>query len=287
MQLTTDNMTEGYLAAVRHVLEDGTDVAPRGKHTREVLGFQLVLTDPTRALAVGTGRKLHPGVAAAEALQLVGGFSDPAAMRQVSPHFEKFLDGGVLHAPYGVRVLPQLQRVVERLRLDPTTRQAVVSIWDPVQDLLVDGSRDYPCTTHLQFMCRERFFDAGGEGPEIELALDCHVSMRANDAWHGFPYDVFQFAFLQCTLANVLGVGYGRYFHHATSFHLYDKQLDAAAALAPQPHVSRQTFGIAATSVAEAVVRARALFYGQAGGLDEGEVYLGNAMRKAGVTGSW
>jgi thymidylate synthase len=220
-------------------------------------------------------------VAAAEALQLVGGFSDPRAMVQVSPHFEKFLDGGVLHAPYGPRVLPQLRRVVERLTADPSSRQAVVSIWDPVQDLLVDGSRDYPCTTHLQFMIRDG-------------ALDLHTSMRANDAWHGHPYDVFQFTFLQQTLAGVLRVQVGRYFHHATSFHLYAPQLEQAAAV-QVGDVSTEAFTgvLSGTSdnpiqrLQTAVDRARELFYGQVEPYTLTEARLHQALRQRGVEGSW
>lgn len=275
-ELIVEDMRHGYVEALRLVLDRGKKVAPRGLETREVLGFQMVLTDPRRALAVGCGRKLHPGVAAAEALQLVGGFSDPAAMVKVSPHFAKYLDGGVLHAPYGPRVMPQMQRVVERLTADPSSRQAVVSIWDPVQDLLFDGSRDYPCTTHLQFMVRDS-------------CVDLHVSMRANDAWHGFPYDVFQFAFLQCTLANVLGYPPGRYYHHATSFHLYEPQLEAADELFIQDVPDRFIDGVVRPlgGWRTTVDRARGLFYGEAKPADAGELYLSDALRKAGVTGSW
>lgn len=282
MTIVVDNMQDGYLRAIDTVLKHGQVVAPRGLATREVLGFQMLLTDPTMCFANGVGRKLSPAVAAAEALQLVGGFSDPAAMLKVSPHFEKFLDGGVLHAPYGPRVMPHLQRVVQRLTADPFTRQAVISIWDPVQDLHVDGSRDYPCTTHLQFM--------GRHNERGQVALDLHVSMRANDAWHGFPYDVFQFAFLQLSLASVLDMPVGRYFHHATSFHLYEAQLEQAVDLYREDVAPRAFTGAWGWSISTMQTRARSLFYGTLPAdqpMTAGEAFLYYALRTRGVTGQW
>lgn len=278
--LTVHDMRDGYLSAIAMVLSHGETVAPRGLETKEILGFHMELLDPTKALAVGVGRRLHAGVAAAEALQLVGGFSDPAAMLQISPHFEKFLDGGVLHAPYGPRILGQMPLAIERLKRDPSTRQAVVTMWDPVQDLLVEGSRDLPCTTHLQFMIRNG-------------ALDLHCSMRANDAWHGFPYDVFQFTFLQCTVAKFLRINIGTYYHSATSFHLYQPQYEAAEALDFEMSAGERIItGIeppiqAKTPWSRVVADARGLFYGTYVPVNDGEKYLSAALRKSGVTGSW
>lgn len=276
-----DDFRHGYLEGLRMILDDGAEVAPRGLNTLEVLNYNLVLQDPTRCLASGVGRKLHLGVAAGEALQLVGGFTDARAMCQISPHFARFMDGGEFHAPYGPRVLPQLQRVVERIVLDRDTRQAVIQVWDPARDLYVDGFRDYPCTTQLQLMVR------GGR-------LDLHVSMRANDAWHGHPYDVFQFCQLQCSLANVLDVEPGTYYHHATSFHLYEPQWDAVDAMSfDVDHVPVRYDGVWARHDVGAMTEwARRLFYGTVDPLEEpylheGEKRLFDALRRAGVEGRY
>lgn len=268
-----DDMGEEYGSILEAVIKNGDEVAPRGMKTKEILGMTLELRDPTRSLAIGCGRKLHAGVAAAEALQLVGGFSDPDAMRQVSPHFSVFQDGGVFHAPYGVRVAPQMPQALLRLRQDQSTRQAVISVWDPIQDLWTSRTRDYPCTTHLQFMLRKG-------------RLDLHVSMRANDAWRGFPYDVFQFSQLQCSLAQVLEREVGTYFHHATSFHLYEQNWNLDALYPGQAPIINGVWGSTWDHVQD---RARGLFYGttEPQPTDEGEARMFNALRKAGVTGSW
>jgi thymidylate synthase len=269
----TKDLAEDYCTILKHILDCGDEVAPRGKMTKELLSFTLELTDPTRALVRGTERKIHVGLAAAEALQLVGGFSDPRAMWQVSPHLDAFLDGGVFHAPYGPRVATQIPEAIEWLRRDPSTRKAHVAFWDPQQDLWCHDTRDHPCTTHAQFMIRDG-------------ALNMHVGMRANDAWRGFPYDVFQFCQLQLAIAASLGLEPGTYYHHATSFHLYEDDWDRASVIqsSSQPPITGMWGG---DRWPHTQSRARGLFYGTNSPINDGETLMYNALRKAGVTGSW
>ncbi len=271
----TNDLAKDYKSLLTEVVKWGDEVSPRGKKTKELLNFHLTLTDPTRALVRGCNRKISVPVAAAEALQLVGGFSDPASMLQVSPHFSVFLDGGVFHAPYGPRIAPQMPKVLGRLGRDPDTRQAHVAVWDVVQDLYTDNTRDYPCTTALQFMIR-------GD------KLDLHVHMRANDAWRGFPYDVFQFTQLQLAAANFLCREPGNYYHNATSFHLYEDNWEMVDGL-----TSSYQPALSGVDAFDAVIwgdvqdRERQLFYGSANYPVGGEEVMTNALRRRGVEGAW
>jgi thymidylate synthase len=106
----------------------------------------------------------------------------------------------------------QLPRAVERLKLDPDSRQAVVSIWDPLYDM--QDTRDLPCTLNFNFRIRND-------------KLNMSTTMRSNDVWLGAAYDVFMFTQLQCTVANALGVEVGTYTHHAYSFHIYERNVEA------------------------------------------------------------
>ncbi len=281
----SNDLAEDYWMILRDVLNNGAAVAPRGKQTVELLSFTLELTDPTRALVRGTERKVHVGLAAAEALQLIGGFSDPAAMLKVSKHFELFMDGGVFHAPYGPRIATQLPEAIAWLRRDPDSRKAYVATWDPMIDLWDTDTRDHPCTTSIQFMIRDG-------------ALNAHVNMRANDAWRGFPYDVFQFCQLQLAVAACLGVPAGTYFHHATSFHLYEENWDDVSRLQSSSQIPiegltdnitfpyRTDFHFTWRFFQE---RARQLFYGHIDdfSLNDSEQLMTHALSAAGVEGSW
>lgn len=278
----SNDLAEDYHLILRQVLETGHDVAPRGKQTREVLAFTLELTDPTRALVRGTERKIAPAVAAAEAMQLIGGFSDPRAMMSVSPHFSDFLDGGVFHAPYGPRIATQVPEALDWLRRDPDSRKAHISVWQPQQDLWTHDTRDHPCTTHLQFMIRDG-------------KVDLHVGMRANDAWRGFPYDVFQFCQLQLAACACLCIPPGTYYHHATSFHLYEENWEDVGRLmsCSQAPIDGLLTDIVFHPLDWGSIqqRARNIFYGQVDYPDErlndGELLMYKALRARDVRGEW
>lgn len=168
------------------------------------------------ALPIGTGRKLSKAVAAAEAIQLIGGFSSPSLLTKASPNFHQFAEqDGSFHGAYGNRIRHQALNVVTKLREDPDSRQAIITLWDPVLDN-VPGKKDYPCTVALQF-------SVAADG-----ALDMTTFMRSNDVWRGLPYDMFQFTQLQMSIANALTLSYGSYTHIAASLHLYEENVDAA-----------------------------------------------------------
>lgn len=206
----------GYREVVEHVRDAGQWVAPRGKPTWDVGPTLIVIDEPTDSLAVGVGRRLSTSIAAVEAAMLVGGFCDEALVARVAPQLMRYADDTVitgdtvkrLHGAYGRRVREQLGHAIQKLRTDPHTRQAVITLWDPWLDNL-PGMRDYPCTVALQLIRRRD-------------RLDLHVTMRSSDVWRGLPYDVFQFSQLQLTAARLLGVDVGTYYHMAWSLHLYE-----------------------------------------------------------------
>jgi thymidylate synthase len=206
-------LRDSYEQIARDVVEYGDRTSPRGQATYEVQGATIVLYDPAESLPVGINRGLNLGIAAAEALQLIGGVSYPELMVKVAGNFAQFRDDGTFHGAYGPRVRPQLSPVVERLRHDRSSRQAIVVLWDPLHDLMVDDSKDYPCTIALQFVIR------GGE-------LHMHTFMRSNDVWWGLPYDMFQFTQLQFTVAHALAIPVGWYWHHVNSLHVYERNLE-------------------------------------------------------------
>jgi thymidylate synthase len=233
MHLHLKDLRTGYVELCQAVLAEGKLSSPRGQRTVEVIGCVLTVDDPRAVLPKGVGRKVAPRLAALEALQLIGGYSDVGQAKAVSKALEAHEDMGRFHGAYGPRVLPQLEAAVHRLTEDPESRRAVINVWDPLQDLFVNqGIRNYPCTTQLQFFVRDG-------------ALTLYVTMRANDAWRGLAYDAFTFAQLQLTVARCLGVEPGPYVHHATSMHLYEDDWDKVAGLrAPEVEPEREVDGI-------------------------------------------
>jgi thymidylate synthase len=113
----------------------------------------------------------------------------------------------------------QLDVVRRRLGRDPASRRAVIQLYDPGRDS--GAHKDVPCTLNHRFYVRDG-------------RLDMHTTMRSQDLWLGFCYDIFANTVLHELMAGWLGVDLGAYHHHVDSLHLYAEHIDAAGAL-PDP----------------------------------------------------
>lgn len=228
MQVRGFSHAEAWLRALGEVAANGRRVSPRGMGTREIPWVQIEVSDPmTFPLAV-SGREFRDVIGLLEGLQLVGEFSVPELLGDRVRKFRDFQDGGIMWGAYGARTHGQLGNVVELLKRDPDSRQAVMSFFDASRDLGRD-KRDIPCTISAQFLLRE--MRVGPEGDDRDLRLDLGISMRSNDLWLGTPYDMIQFSILQASVAQALGVRVGRYIHRVGSLHLYDRDAEKAEGL--------------------------------------------------------
>lgn len=218
-----NDLVNDYVTLVKRVRDTGRRVKVRDQETRELTAITLIFPDILNPLLpIGVGRGVNTKLAAVEALQLISGNYYHDLVMAAAPTFEDVLvdvnDAG--YGAYGPRTAEQMANCVAILRADPLTRQAVVSIWNET-DLTHVG--DKPCTVFLQFLVRP---DAG-----TMMALELHVHMRSQDVWLGTPYDVFMFTQLQHTVAHDLGLPVGKYVHHTTSLHIYERNVAATLKL--------------------------------------------------------
>jgi len=217
--LTAGSASELFIKACQAVLAAGAVVAPRGMDTLEVLGASLTLTDPRRRLVdVPPARILNPAFAVAEAVWILSG-SDDLWICTYNDRLADYTDNGRLMGAYGPRlrrwdgVVDQLDKVRRVLLKDPQSRQAVIQLFSPAVDF--QGHKDVPCTLGYRFFLRDGL-------------LHMHTTMRSQDLWRGFCYDIFAATMLQELLAGWLGVGLGSYRHFADSLHLYTSDVPAA-----------------------------------------------------------
>lgn len=105
----------------------------------------------------------------------------------------------------------QLNNVINKLKLDAFTRQAVISIYDGKEIDTYDF--DTPCTNSIHFQI-------------IENKLCMTVNMRSNDLWFGFCNDQYCFSKLQIMVSNELNLKVGWYYHFCSNMHLYDSYFD-------------------------------------------------------------
>ena len=214
MHIITENPSEALELATQYVIEHGEAISPRGMVTRELLNVTLQVEKPWNIPVSMENRKLNHNIGIKEALQLVGQITDPEAMTDTSQVFGKYMDAGILHGAYGPRIHGNLNKLVEQLKKDYSTRQAVLTIFDSNKDLNVDV-KDVPCTLNLQYFIRDN-------------KLIARTNMRSNDVFLGLPYDLTQFIALQGAIAKALDIEMGQYVHVVGSLHIYDEHIPQA-----------------------------------------------------------
>ncbi len=132
---------------------------------------------------------------------------------KIPPIWERMADeNGLVNSNYGYQWQRnnQLGYVVDKLRNNPDTRHATISIYDAKEHNRYD--KDTPCTYAVQFTI-------------IDNELCMSVYMRSNDIWYGFCNDQYQFSSLQKMIADRLSIDTGWYYHHAHNMHLYNNKL--------------------------------------------------------------
>jgi thymidylate synthase len=105
----------------------------------------------------------------------------------------------------------QIHYVVGKLREQPDTRHAAISIYDCKE--YAKYRNDTPCTYAVQFTI-------------INNKLCMSVYMRSNDVWYGFCNDQYCFSMLQKMIAERLSMDVGWYYHHAHNMHIYNDKLN-------------------------------------------------------------
>ncbi len=204
-----DDWRGGYLDVVEEVRDRGIVRPSRIGPTMEIRDFVFTLEPEALDLPLGVGRKINTSLAAAEAIQLCAGHGMPrlteAAASQVASYVRD--PDGTVHGNYGARVGWQIVDVVDKLSHDPSSRQAVIQVWDKGLDSRWRDPmpRDIPCTL------------------TITLGMD-KISRLTMSV-------VFQFRQLQRTIAHMLNREIGGYCHHSVSMHLYDYDLAKVAGL--------------------------------------------------------
>lgn len=118
--------------------------------------------------------------------------------------------GDDINSNYGEYVFDenQLDTVIERLTEDPMSRRAIILFNRP--EVSTSETSDHICTTSLQFLIRNG-------------KLHAIATMRSNELWNGFRYDVAFFTFLMDFVRAELdcGLRLGSYTHNVGSFHVY------------------------------------------------------------------
>ena len=199
----------------------------QGEHAdyRELLCHTTKI-DMNRPILLNKARQLGYKFMAAEAAWILSGDNKVMTIEPYSKRIVQFSDDGyTFFGAYGPKVIDQIPYILDTLRHDMNSRQAVISIWREQPR----KTKDVPCTTTLQFLIRPcNTDDHQGD------YLDCVATMRSSDAWLGWPYDVFNFSMISRYIGLFLQMQYphlrlGTLYLTAGSQHLYARDVHNAA----------------------------------------------------------
>jgi len=206
-------------------------VEPEQTRNGPVIAFpEPVITTyeyPAERVLFHEGRDANPVFHLMEAIWMLAGRRDVGFLDKFNSRLKQYSDNGrTYNAAYGYRwrrhfVYDQLVDVIKLLRRDPTTRQAVVQIWDV--DDLIKKTKDKACNTQVLFDCRNQ-------------RLNMTVFNRSNDIWWGaYGANAVHFSFLQEFVAHSIELGLGQYRQVSNNLHLYTELYDAKKYLDTPP----------------------------------------------------
>jgi len=226
------------------LLESGVKRETRGFNCIEHKSPMLIqISDPMDRFMTIKGRNAKKILPFVESLWIMNGLNTIKMPAFYVPNIMNFSDDGETgRATYGPRVraysglkrdykyrevkdisimkenieiTDQFQFCVDSFEKDLNTRQALITIHDPMKDDYDSQERlkvtkDQPCTRSLHFMMN------------TEGKLDLTVHMRSNDVLWGFSaVNVSNFSIMQWLMASVLGVPVGNYYHITDNIHFY------------------------------------------------------------------
>ena len=213
MRNSYENANEAYEALLDEVIIHGIDF----DNTKALFNCGFYIRNPLENYITNKERNWKPDYAEAEWQWYLSG--DPRISKlgelygKVPPIWERMADSnGEVNSNYGYQWQRnnQIDYVIAKLRDNPKTRHAAISIYDAKE--WPKYTKDTPCTYAIQFTI-------------VNDKLNMSVYMRSNDIWYGFCNDQYQFSSLQKKIAKELNIEVGWYYHHAHNMHLYNDKL--------------------------------------------------------------
>jgi hypothetical protein len=214
------NIRDALPAAVRLILQHGAEEDTRiGKALVYPEPVSILYKYPKQHVLLNPIRDANPFFHLMESMWILAGRDDGAFLDHYISYFSKmFAVNGVVMDAYGQRWrhglgYDQLDEVVNQLRKDPTTRQAVLQMWGAGRDDLRAYSAK-PCNLAITLGIRDN-------------KLNMSVFNRSNDLmWGCCGANAVHFPILQEYLAGRIGVDLGGYWQITTNLHFYKEHID-------------------------------------------------------------
>ena len=248
MHLTYNNVNDAFEGLVRGFAEETFPITRKPSRVGEVLQIDepviVTFKNPRQRVLLNEERDANPFFHLFESLWMLSGRNDVAPLSYYASGIGDIAsdDGRTFNGAYGKRwrdaytggdsiaednYVDQLSWLIEHLRKTPTSRRAVLQMWNVQDDLLkVDITKDVCCNTAVYFSLTNG-------------RLDMTVTNRSNDLiWGMLGANVVHFSMLQEYVANCLGVQVGVYNQFTNNLHVYTERFEPEKWLSWEPTLS-------------------------------------------------
>ena len=184
------------------------------QHTKALFNVGFYINNPKNRDIKTNWRKWNKKYAEREWQWYLSQNRSVEEIKKFAPIWDKMHNGdNIVNSNYGWQWgrNNQLDKCIEQLKKDKSTRQAWISIFDGKEKDMYQF--DTPCTLAVGFYVL----------PVDEPKLNMTVTMRSNDLIYGFCNDQYCFSKLQELVANELNMEVGDYYHFAHNLHIYEK----------------------------------------------------------------
>lgn len=225
------NAAEAFEEVKRDLCEMGIDVKPKSMQDKNIEGnpdyFTKELQNYSYSILDAKPEEV-PGViqpwADAEFEERVHEI-DPVMLNYINPGeayklrpeiWNEYLHDGKFGYSYNERIMQndQLNKIIERIKQDPHSRQLWLSLWNPdIDPTNIGGKVRVPCSLGYNFQVREG-------------KLNIHYIMRSSDFATHFSNDVYLAMKLQKYVAEKTGYSVGSFTHTIFSLHVYHKDIE-------------------------------------------------------------
>lgn len=184
--------------------------------TKELLCYSYMISQPKDKHSFLEGKQPHELAWATQELE------DRLGQKELNPGlawtlrdtvWTPFLHDGKFSYTYSERIGKQIEKVIEMLKVNPTSRNAIISIWDrQIDQDRIGGKMRVPCSMFYQVLVRDG-------------KVNIVYNIRSNDVMTHWNYDVYLAIALQEHIAEKLELKVGDFYQFIGSLHAYQKDL--------------------------------------------------------------
>lgn len=183
--------------------------------TNELLGYSFMVTNTDDLIELPLAfEKVHEIEWAEEEFKerISPELINPGEAYKIREVWEEFMHDGKFSYTYNERMRYQIDNVIECLKTTPHSRNALIVLWEPIDNTRIGGKARVPCSIYYQFLIRNG-------------KLNLIYNIRSNDLMQHWCWDVYLAIKLQEYIADKIGREKGWFMQQIGSLHSYQKDL--------------------------------------------------------------